>query len=184
MAKEGIVLGHKVSGAGIEVDKAKINIISKLPPPTNIKGIRSFLGHASFYRRFIKDFSKIARPLIKLLEKDTPFEVWNHLKPYMRVSNMPSTLDLIVDSLEPMFNKKSARSIIVKPFFAASCYLIWKEYNDRLFAQNKSTPDQVIESNKSTVHLKLLSCRFKKTENVQRLLRLGKVPSSLISPYL
>ncbi|GJX51955.1 reverse transcriptase domain-containing protein [Tanacetum coccineum] len=74
MVKEGIVLGHKVSSAGLEVDKEKINVISKLPPSTNIKGIRSFLGHAGFYRRFIKDFSKIARPLTKLLEKDTPFE--------------------------------------------------------------------------------------------------------------
>ncbi|GJW34565.1 reverse transcriptase domain-containing protein [Tanacetum coccineum] len=58
----------------LEVDKVKINVISKLPPPTNIKGVRSFLGHAGFYRRFIKDFSKIARPLTKLLEKHTPFE--------------------------------------------------------------------------------------------------------------
>ncbi|GJT16217.1 reverse transcriptase domain-containing protein [Tanacetum coccineum] len=74
MVKEGIMLGHKVSEAGLEVNKAKINIISKLPPPTNIKGIRSFLGHGGFYRRFIKDFSKITRPLTKLLEKDTPFE--------------------------------------------------------------------------------------------------------------
>ncbi|GJU79943.1 hypothetical protein Tco_1282308 [Tanacetum coccineum] len=74
MVKEGIVLGHKVSEAGLEVDKAKVKVISKLPPPTNIKGIRSFLGHASFYRRFIKDFSKITRLLTKLLEKDTPFE--------------------------------------------------------------------------------------------------------------
>ncbi|GJV06672.1 reverse transcriptase domain-containing protein [Tanacetum coccineum] len=74
MVKEGIVLGHKVSRAGLEVDKAKIDVISKLPPPTNVKGIRSFLGHAGFYRHFIKDFSKIARPLTKLLEKETPFE--------------------------------------------------------------------------------------------------------------
>ncbi|GJS27494.1 reverse transcriptase domain-containing protein, partial [Tanacetum coccineum] len=74
MVKEGIMLGHKVSSAGLEVDKAKIDVISKLPPPTNIKGIRSFLGHADFYRCFIKDFSKITRPLTKLLEKDTPFE--------------------------------------------------------------------------------------------------------------
>ncbi|GJT14235.1 reverse transcriptase domain-containing protein [Tanacetum coccineum] len=74
MVKEGIVLGHKVSSAGLEVDKAKINVISKLPPPTNIKGVRSFLGHVSFYRRFIKDFLKITRPLTKLLEKDTSFE--------------------------------------------------------------------------------------------------------------
>ncbi|GKD33565.1 reverse transcriptase domain-containing protein [Tanacetum coccineum] len=74
MVKEGIVLGHKVSEAGLEVDKAKIDVISKLPLPTNIKGIKSFLGHAGFYQRFIKDYSKIARPLTKLLEKDTPFE--------------------------------------------------------------------------------------------------------------
>nr|GEY33183.1 reverse transcriptase domain-containing protein [Tanacetum cinerariifolium] len=74
MVKEGIVLGHKVSSARLEVDKAKIDVISKLPPPANIKGIRSFLGHADFYQRLIKHFSKIARPLTKLLEKDTPFE--------------------------------------------------------------------------------------------------------------
>ncbi|GJU80946.1 reverse transcriptase domain-containing protein [Tanacetum coccineum] len=74
MVKEGIVLGHKVSNAGLEVDKPTIDVILKHPPPTNIKGVRSFLGHASFYQRFIKDFSKIARPITKLLEKDTLFE--------------------------------------------------------------------------------------------------------------
>ncbi|KAD0228464.1 hypothetical protein E3N88_44576 [Mikania micrantha] len=73
MVKEGIVLGHKISRAGIEVDKAKIETISKLPPPTNVKSIRSFLGHAGFYRWFIKDFSKISRPMTQLLEKDAPF---------------------------------------------------------------------------------------------------------------
>nr|GFA26615.1 reverse transcriptase domain-containing protein [Tanacetum cinerariifolium] len=73
MVKEGIVLGHKISKQGIEVDKAKVDVISKLPHPTTVKGIRSFLGHPGFYRRFIKDFSKIARPMTRLLEKDTPF---------------------------------------------------------------------------------------------------------------
>ncbi|GKE59960.1 reverse transcriptase domain-containing protein [Tanacetum coccineum] len=73
MVKEGIVLGHKISKKGIEVDKAKIDVIAKLPHPTTIKGIRSFLGHAGFYRRFIKDFSKISRPMTHLLEKNTPF---------------------------------------------------------------------------------------------------------------
>ncbi|GKE13594.1 reverse transcriptase domain-containing protein [Tanacetum coccineum] len=57
----------------IEVDKAKVDVIAKLPHPTSVKGIRSFLGHAGFYRRFIQDFSKIARPMTHLLEKDTPF---------------------------------------------------------------------------------------------------------------
>nr|GEZ07449.1 reverse transcriptase domain-containing protein [Tanacetum cinerariifolium] len=71
--KEAIVLGHKISKNGIEVDKAKVDIIAKLPHPTNVKGIHSFLGHASFYRRFIQDFSKIARPMTRLLEKDTSF---------------------------------------------------------------------------------------------------------------
>ncbi|GJX67167.1 reverse transcriptase domain-containing protein [Tanacetum coccineum] len=73
MVKEGIVLGHKISKNGIEVDKAKVDVIAKLPHPTTVKGIRSFLGHAGFYRRFIQDFSKIARPMTRLLEKDTPF---------------------------------------------------------------------------------------------------------------
>ena len=55
------------------MDRAKINVIEQLPPPTNVKGVRSFLGHAGFYRRFIKDFSHIARPLTNLLAKDAPF---------------------------------------------------------------------------------------------------------------
>ncbi|KAK8535928.1 hypothetical protein V6N12_012592 [Hibiscus sabdariffa] len=74
MVDEGIVLGHKISARGIEVDRAKIDVISKLPPPTNIKGIRSFLGHAGFYRRFIENFSKITKPLCSLLEQGNPFE--------------------------------------------------------------------------------------------------------------
>nr|GEV20235.1 reverse transcriptase domain-containing protein [Tanacetum cinerariifolium] len=77
MVKEGIVLGHKISKKGIEVDKAKIKVISKLPHPTTVKGIKSFLGHAGFYRRFIKDFSNISRPVTHLLEKNTPFFVFS-----------------------------------------------------------------------------------------------------------
>nr|GEY03664.1 DNA-directed DNA polymerase [Tanacetum cinerariifolium] len=73
MVKEGIVLGHKISKEGIKVDKAKVDVISKLPHPIIVKGIHSFLSHSGFYRRFIKDFSKIARPMTRLLEKDTPF---------------------------------------------------------------------------------------------------------------
>lgn len=55
---EEVVSGHMISAKGIEVDRAKIKVIEKLPPPVNVKGVRSFLGHVGLYRRFIKDFSK------------------------------------------------------------------------------------------------------------------------------
>lgn len=74
MVQEGIVLDHKVSEKGLEVDNAKIEIIGKLQPPTTVQALWSFIGHASFYQRFIKDFSKIVKPLTQLLEKDIPFE--------------------------------------------------------------------------------------------------------------
>jgi hypothetical protein len=75
MVKKGIVLGHVISEKGIEVDKAKVEVVEKLPPPTNIKYLRSFIGHAGFYRRFIKDFSKIMKSLTNLLQKDVPFDI-------------------------------------------------------------------------------------------------------------
>ncbi|KAJ0494070.1 putative nucleotidyltransferase, Ribonuclease H [Helianthus annuus] len=74
MVQEGIVLGHVVSSRGIEVDHAKVQVISTLPYPTTVKGVRSFLGHAGFYRRFIKGFSDITKPLCNLLLKDQPFD--------------------------------------------------------------------------------------------------------------
>ncbi|XP_024042132.1 uncharacterized protein LOC112099218 [Citrus clementina] len=76
MVTSGIVLGHVVSIKGIEVDKAKIEVISKLPQPKTVRDVRSFLGDAGFYRRFIKNFSAISKPLCNLLLKDAPFE-WN-----------------------------------------------------------------------------------------------------------
>ncbi|XP_049381162.1 uncharacterized protein LOC125845657 [Solanum stenotomum] len=71
--KEWIVLGHKVSKRGLEVDRAKVEVIEKLPLPISVKGVRSFLGHVGFYRRFIKDFFKIAKPMCSLLEKEMKF---------------------------------------------------------------------------------------------------------------
>ncbi|GJY38685.1 reverse transcriptase domain-containing protein [Tanacetum coccineum] len=100
MVKEGIVLGHKISKSGIEVDKAKVDVIAKLPHPTTVKGVRSFLGHAGFYRRFIQDFSKIALPMTHLLEKETPFvfskeciESFNILKKKLTESPILVALD-------------------------------------------------------------------------------------------
>ncbi|KAM1862918.1 hypothetical protein ACFX14_003316 [Malus domestica] len=74
MVKQGIVLGHIISEKGIEVDKSKIDLVRHLPSPTSVREVRSFLGHAGFYRRFIKDFSKIAQPLCRLLQKEVAFE--------------------------------------------------------------------------------------------------------------
>ena len=74
MVEQGIVLGHVVSSKGIEVDRAKIDVISALPYPTTVREVRSFLGHVGFYRRFIKDFSKIAGPLCNLLKNDQEFD--------------------------------------------------------------------------------------------------------------
>ncbi|OMO73048.1 Integrase, catalytic core [Corchorus capsularis] len=60
-------------GGEIYRDKTKVEVIEKLPPPTSVRAVRNFLGHAGFYRRFIKDFSLISRPLCNLLVKDAPF---------------------------------------------------------------------------------------------------------------
>ncbi|GJZ14135.1 reverse transcriptase domain-containing protein [Tanacetum coccineum] len=75
MVKEGIVLGHKISKNGLEVDRAKVEVIAKLPYPTTVKGVRSFLGHRGFYRRGHQDFFEIARPMDSSFGKETPF-VW------------------------------------------------------------------------------------------------------------
>ena len=100
MVQECIVLGHRVSNNGIEVDKAKIEVIDKLPPPNSVKGIRSFLGHAEFYRRFIKDFSKVAKPLCSLLKHDKPFhfdkdclQAFKELKKALITTSVVITLD-------------------------------------------------------------------------------------------
>ncbi|XP_071726793.1 uncharacterized protein [Rutidosis leptorrhynchoides] len=115
MVKEGIVLGHKIYHVGIEVDPAKIDVIHKLPHPTNVKAIRSFLGHAGFYQRFIKDFSKIARPLTKLLEKDVPFDF---------------NVDC-VNAFSILKEKLTHAPIMVSPDWALPFELIKKKYRKR-----------------------------------------------------
>ena len=73
MVREGVVLRHIVSGKGLEVDKAKIEVIQNLPLPSTVKDLRSFLGHVGFYRRFIQDFAKVSKPLTTFLCKDKDF---------------------------------------------------------------------------------------------------------------
>ena len=87
MVQKGIVLGHIVSKKGLEVDQAKVDLIKNLPEPKTVKDIRSFLGHAGFYRKFIEDFSKIARPLTNLLVlfkfDESCREAFNNIKTHL-----------------------------------------------------------------------------------------------------
>ncbi|GKE68810.1 reverse transcriptase domain-containing protein [Tanacetum coccineum] len=100
MVKEWIVLGHKISGAGIEVDRAKIDVLAKLPYPTNVKGVRSFLGHAGFYRRFIKEFSMISKPMTQLLMKDINFDFSDDCKKAFNILKEKLTMAPIIISLD------------------------------------------------------------------------------------
>nr|GEZ98209.1 reverse transcriptase domain-containing protein [Tanacetum cinerariifolium] len=99
MVKEGIVLGPKISKNRLEVDHCKVDVIAKLPYPTTMKGVRSFLGYAGFYRRFIQEFSKIARPMTHLLEKETSFVFSKDC----------------IDSFETLKKKLTEASILVVP---------------------------------------------------------------------
>nr|GEU77373.1 reverse transcriptase domain-containing protein [Tanacetum cinerariifolium] len=101
MVKEGIVLGHKISKNGLEVERAKVDVIAKLPHPTIVKGFRSFLGHAGFYRRFIQDFFKISRPMTHLLEKETPFVFFKYF----------------IDAFKTLKKKLTEASILVVPYW-------------------------------------------------------------------
>ncbi|KAJ9566462.1 hypothetical protein OSB04_002428 [Centaurea solstitialis] len=96
MVKEGIVLGHLISKRGIEVDRAKLEVIENLPEPTTVKGIRSFLGHAGFYRRFIKDFSKISEPLCLLLQQDHAFDFNEDCKTAFKILKKPLVTALVI----------------------------------------------------------------------------------------
>ena len=97
MVQEGIVLGHRISTRGIEVDRAKIEAIEKLPPPSSVKGIRSFLRHAGFYQRFIKDFSQIAKPLSSLLAQETPFVFYEQcLQAFSVLKDKPVSTPIVV----------------------------------------------------------------------------------------
>jgi hypothetical protein len=89
MVTNGNVLGHIISSKGIEADKSKIELIANLPTPKSIKDVRSFLGHAGFYRRFIKDFSVISKPLSNLLTKDNIFEWIEHcIEAFVKLKNL------------------------------------------------------------------------------------------------
>jgi hypothetical protein len=113
MMSEGVVLGHFISYAGIQVDPAKIQVILDIPTLSTQKEVRSFLGHASYYRRFIKKNSKLASPLFFLLTKDVDFHwtdncelSFTYLKhklsttPILRGRNWALSFDISSDALD------------------------------------------------------------------------------------
>nr|GEV26305.1 reverse transcriptase domain-containing protein [Tanacetum cinerariifolium] len=150
MCKEGIVLGHKISKSRIEIDREKVDVIAKLPHPTTVKGVMSFLGHAGFYRRFIQDFSKIARPMTHLLEKETPFVFSKDC----------------IDAFETLNKKLTEAPILVVPDWNlpfelmcdASDFAIEKEMPDVVYAFEKFRPYLVLS--KSIVYTDHLALKY------------------------
>ncbi|GKA38086.1 hypothetical protein Tco_0724651 [Tanacetum coccineum] len=112
--------------------------------------------------------------------------VWDNLKPLLCIPNVPSALDDIVAFLIPVAKMKSIRSVVCKLVFSAACYFLWQERNYRIFKKKKRSKDKILELIKSNVRLKLLTCSFKKTPNVQMLAHIWKLPCSLVrhSPTL
>ncbi|GKA65914.1 zinc knuckle CX2CX4HX4C containing protein [Tanacetum coccineum] len=108
--------------------------------------------------------------------------VWDNLKPLLCIPNVPSALDDIVAFLIPVAKMKSIRSVVCKLVFSAACYFLWQERNYRIFKKKKRSKDKILELIKSNVRLKLLTCSFKKTPNVQMLAHIWKLPSSLVRP--
>ncbi|XP_049394678.1 uncharacterized protein LOC125858965 [Solanum stenotomum] len=134
MGKEEIILGHKVSQKGLEVDKAKIEVVEKLPPKILVKGVRTFLGHTGFYLRFIKDFTKIAHPLCKLLEKECLKEKfvstmiiispdWSESFKVMRDASDTA----LVYAFEKLWAYLLGTKVIVQTDHVALCYLMAKK---------------------------------------------------------
>ncbi|GJV47510.1 hypothetical protein Tco_1437722 [Tanacetum coccineum] len=106
--------------------------------------------------------------------------VWNYLKVFAGLPRVSTSLDLIVDAIIGLPKRKSVHGIIARLVFAASTYFIWQERNNRLFKNQRRSHSQLIECIKSLVHLKLLTCSFKKTRNVMAFVHLWKLPDSLI----
>ncbi|GJZ72368.1 reverse transcriptase domain-containing protein [Tanacetum coccineum] len=154
MVKEGIVLGHKISKFGIEVDKAKVDVIAKLPHPTTVKGVRCFLGHAGFYCRFIQDFSKISRLMTRLLEKETPFvfskecvEALNALKkkltkaPILVAPNWDLPFEIMCDASDFAVEKELLAVVYAfekfLPYLVLSKTIVYTDHSDLKYLLSK-----------------------------------------------
>ncbi|KAK8492616.1 hypothetical protein V6N11_030838 [Hibiscus sabdariffa] len=132
MVDKGLILGHIVSSNGITVDPAKTDVIRTLPYPTTVKEVRSFLGHAGFYCRFIRDFSKTAQSLCSLLQKDQNFDfdsnckhAWDALKeklisaPVVQPPNWEHSFELMCDASDTSVGAVLGQKISKEPHVIA-----------------------------------------------------------------
>ncbi|GKD60636.1 hypothetical protein Tco_1298145 [Tanacetum coccineum] len=170
------------------------NWISKYPDLANVTVPNIYVARDSLVWRHITqgdaDFWLPRRGIVfgleqmrrKLKNQDTlrQWDVWNHLKSFTGIPNIPSNLNSIMDFLIPLAKMRLARSVVSKLVFDVSSCFIWQEQNNRLFMKTSRTKDQIINIIMSTVRLKLLTCKFKKTKNIEKIIHLGKLPTSLI----
>ena len=122
MVTEGIVLGNKISVGGLEVDQAKVSVLKTLLPPTIVKGIRSFLGHDGFYRRFIRDFSKISIPLSDCWKRVQILILMNHANLHLKKLS-PDWFQ--IPSWQHMNGTKSLKSCVIP------VTMQWEQYWDK-----------------------------------------------------
>ncbi|GJW33973.1 putative RNA-directed DNA polymerase [Tanacetum coccineum] len=134
----------------------------------------SFAGRAQLVRSVLSSMHIYWASMFIL-----PSSLILELEQLMRGFLWCQALNDIVEFLIPFAKMKSIRIVICKLVFAAACYFIWQERNFRIFKKKKRTQDQIVELIKSNVRLKLLTCSFKKTHNVQMLMHLWKLPESL-----
>ncbi|KAI3463788.1 hypothetical protein Pfo_020451 [Paulownia fortunei] len=174
MVTTGIVLGHIISSEGIEVDKSKIELIANLPTPKTVKEIRSFLGHAGFYRRFIKDFSIISKPLCNLLTKDTIFE-WteNCENAFVKLKSMLTSAPIMQPPdwtlpFEIMYKKKFLTE--VKNFYWDDPYL-FKYCPDQIF--RRCVPDNEIGNIVKFCHSEACGGHFSVKKTTAKILQCG-----------
>ena len=154
---QGIVLGYRILEKGIEVDKAKVEITQKLPPPSNVNVVRSFLGHAEFYRRFIKGFFfKIAKPLNNLLMKDVPFNFFND---YLQAFETLKTKLTIAPIMQHPIGACLSSSCVMQ-VFAIGVVLGQRRGKDFQVIYNASRTLNDTQQNYTTTEKKLLALVF------------------------
>jgi hypothetical protein len=112
LRKEESYLGHIITSRGVKPDEKKVEAVRNFPVPTTQK-LKSFLGLAGYYRRFIPDFSKIAKPLTELLKKNTPY-VWNErTESAFNFGRFASTEDTAIQTATLIFLRRSHRSLVI-----------------------------------------------------------------------